>query len=70
MTNVVNGVTRDLGRAAGGETCWFRRGAERFVNYSRAWRHFSLPGTGRPAYDFPMPCPATHGFRLFDEDGP
>jgi D-alanyl-D-alanine dipeptidase len=28
-----------------------RRG---FVNYSKEWWHFSLPGTGRPAYDFPI----------------
>ena len=25
-----------------------------FVNYSKEWWHFSLPGTGRPAYDFPI----------------
>jgi D-alanyl-D-alanine dipeptidase len=23
-----------------------------FVNYSKAWRHFSLPGAGGEAYDF------------------
>lgn len=28
-----------------------RRG---FVNYSKEWWHFSLPGTGRTAYDFPI----------------
>jgi D-alanyl-D-alanine dipeptidase len=28
-----------------------RRG---FVNYSKEWWHFSLPGTGRQAYDFPI----------------
>jgi D-alanyl-D-alanine dipeptidase len=28
-----------------------RRG---FVNYSKEWWHFSLPGAGRPAYDFPI----------------
>ncbi len=28
-----------------------RRG---FVNYSKEWWHFSLPGTGRSAYDFPI----------------
>jgi len=26
-----------------------------FVNYSREWWHFSLPGAGGPAYDFPIP---------------
>jgi D-alanyl-D-alanine dipeptidase len=25
-----------------------------FVNYSKEWWHFSLPGTGGPAYDFPI----------------
>jgi D-alanyl-D-alanine dipeptidase len=25
-----------------------------FMNYSKEWWHFSLPGTGRPAYDFPI----------------
>ena len=25
-----------------------------FVNYSKEWWHFSLPGTGWPAYDFPI----------------
>ena len=25
-----------------------------FVNYAREWWHFSLPGAGRPAYDFPI----------------
>ncbi len=25
-----------------------------FVNYSREWWHFSLPGAGGPAYDFPI----------------
>jgi zinc D-Ala-D-Ala dipeptidase len=25
-----------------------------FVNYSKEWWHFSLPGTGRAAYDFPI----------------
>jgi D-alanyl-D-alanine dipeptidase len=25
-----------------------------FVNYSKEWWHFSLPGAGRPAYDFPI----------------
>jgi D-alanyl-D-alanine dipeptidase len=28
-----------------------RRG---FVNYSKEWWHFSLPGAGGPAYDFPI----------------
>jgi D-alanyl-D-alanine dipeptidase len=28
-----------------------RRG---FVNYAKEWWHFSLPGTGRQAYDFPI----------------
>ncbi|MBR0796203.1 M15 family metallopeptidase [Bradyrhizobium jicamae] len=26
-----------------------------FVNYSKEWWHFSLPGAGREAYDFPIP---------------
>jgi D-alanyl-D-alanine dipeptidase len=25
-----------------------------FVNYWREWWHFSLPGEGGPAYDFPI----------------
>jgi D-alanyl-D-alanine dipeptidase len=25
-----------------------------FVNYSKEWWHFSLPGAGGPAYDFPI----------------
>ena len=25
-----------------------------FVNYAQEWWHFSLPGTGREAYDFPI----------------
>jgi len=25
-----------------------------FVNYAKEWWHFSLPGTGGPAYDFPI----------------
>jgi zinc D-Ala-D-Ala dipeptidase len=25
-----------------------------FVNYAKEWWHFSLPGTGRAAYDFPI----------------
>jgi zinc D-Ala-D-Ala dipeptidase len=28
-----------------------RRG---FVNYSKEWWHFSLPGAGSRAYDFPV----------------
>jgi D-alanyl-D-alanine dipeptidase len=28
-----------------------RRG---FVNYSKEWWHFSLPGAGAQAYDFPI----------------
>ncbi len=27
---------------------------EGFVNYSKEWWHFSLPGAGGPAYDFPI----------------
>ena len=27
-----------------------------FVNYSKEWWHFSLPGAGGPAYDFPIPA--------------
>ena len=26
-----------------------------FVNYAKEWWHFSLPGTGGSAYDFPIP---------------
>src|SRR5665213_188683 len=25
-----------------------------FVNYSKEWWHFSMPGAGGPAYDFPI----------------
>jgi len=25
-----------------------------FVNYSKEWWHFSLPGAGGAAYDFPI----------------
>jgi D-alanyl-D-alanine dipeptidase len=25
-----------------------------FVNYAKEWWHFSLPGAGGPAYDFPI----------------
>jgi D-alanyl-D-alanine dipeptidase len=25
-----------------------------FVNYSKEWWHFSLPGAAGPAYDFPI----------------
>jgi D-alanyl-D-alanine dipeptidase len=25
-----------------------------FVNYSKQWRHFSMPGAGGSAYDFPI----------------
>jgi D-alanyl-D-alanine dipeptidase len=28
-----------------------------FVNYSKEWWHFSLPGAGRQAYDFPIQRP-------------
>jgi zinc D-Ala-D-Ala dipeptidase len=24
------------------------------VNYSKEWWHFSMPGAGGPAYDFPI----------------
>jgi zinc D-Ala-D-Ala dipeptidase len=27
-----------------------------FVNYSKEWWHFSLPGAAGPAYDFPIPA--------------
>jgi D-alanyl-D-alanine dipeptidase len=27
---------------------------QRFVNYAKEWWHFSLPGAGGPAYDFPI----------------
>ena len=30
-------------------------GRQGFVNYSKEWWHFSLPGAGGPAYDFPIP---------------
>ena len=26
-----------------------------FVNYAKEWWHFSLPGAGAAAYDFPIP---------------
>jgi D-alanyl-D-alanine dipeptidase len=29
-------------------------GRQGFVNYSKEWWHFSLPGAGREAYDFPI----------------
>jgi D-alanyl-D-alanine dipeptidase len=29
-------------------------GRQGFVNYSKEWWHFSLPGVGRAAYDFPI----------------
>jgi energy-converting hydrogenase Eha subunit B len=29
-------------------------GKQGFVNYSKEWWHFSLPGAGGPAYDFPI----------------
>jgi len=29
-------------------------GRQGFVNYSKEWWHFSLPGAGGPAYDFPI----------------
>ena len=29
-------------------------GKQGFVNYSKEWWHFSLPGAARPAYDFPI----------------
>ena len=29
-------------------------GRQGFVNYSKEWWHFSLPGVGRQAYDFPI----------------
>ena len=30
------------------------KGRQGFVNYSKEWRHFSLPGAGGAAYDFPI----------------
>ncbi|MDE2378292.1 MAG: M15 family metallopeptidase [Bradyrhizobium sp.] len=30
-------------------------GRQGFVNYAKEWWHFSLPGAGGPAYDFPIP---------------
>lgn len=32
-------------------------GRQGFVNYSKEWWHFSLPGAGGQAYDFPIPSP-------------
>ena len=29
-------------------------GRQGFVNYSKEWWHFSLPGAGGAAYDFPI----------------
>ena len=29
-------------------------GRQGFVNYSKEWWHFSLPGVDGPAYDFPI----------------
>jgi D-alanyl-D-alanine dipeptidase len=29
-------------------------GRQGFVNYPKEWGHFSLPGAGGPAYDFPI----------------
>jgi zinc D-Ala-D-Ala dipeptidase len=29
-------------------------GRQGFVNYSKEWWHFSLPGAGGVAYDFPI----------------
>ena len=46
---------RSRRRSADGGTCWlppWRR--QGFVNYSKEWWHFSLPGAGGPAYDFPI----------------
>ena len=35
-----------------------------FVSYSKEWWHFSLPGTARAAYDFPIgPARSTGGSR-------
>jgi zinc D-Ala-D-Ala dipeptidase len=34
-------------------------GRQGFVNYSKEWWHFSLPGTGGAAYDFPI-APRPH----------
>jgi D-alanyl-D-alanine dipeptidase len=41
------------------QRAWRRRlvaamGRQGFVNYSKEWWHFSLPGAGGPAYDFPI----------------
>ena len=44
-----------------------RRG---FVNYSKEWWHFSLPGAGRQAYDFPIArAQLTAVFRISHEPG-
>jgi zinc D-Ala-D-Ala dipeptidase len=36
--------------ALSGATIW----PSGFVNYLKAWWHFSMPGAGGPAYDFPF----------------
>ena len=38
-------------------------GKQGFVNYSKEWWHFSLPGAGGQAYDFPIPRAIDFRFR-------
>ena len=49
-------IVSDHARAAqDGAMCWWRRWrSQGFVNYFREWWHFSLPGAGGQAYDFPI----------------
>ena len=46
---------RSRRRSGAGATCWLSAMARQgFVNYSKEWWHFSLPGAGGAAYDFPI----------------
>jgi hypothetical protein len=45
-------VATPLAKPAGG-----RDGRQGFVNYLKEGWHFSLPGAGGPAYDFPIKPP-------------
>ena len=40
--------------AAGGRSWSLLMARQGFVNYSKEWWHFSLPGAGGQAYDFPI----------------
>ena len=47
------------------QRCWLRAMAKQgFVNYSKEWWHFSLPGAGGPAYDFPITARAIELVRV------